>query len=690
VILESAGKAPIPKNGELLILSTGTQLPGFALKPKRIAAMTCHSIAASRQRLLTIIGALFSLAIVGNKIPLSAQQTSITELRVQSLTTPLAVEDINPLFSWQMNSSTHNQKQTAYQIVVTRESDKKLVWDSRKVESGLSVNIKYAGQALQPDTAYRWNLTVWDAAGKTYAQASRFETGLMDPDIKAWEGARWIGTHELTLDATSACLYEIATDFQIRPGSKAASIVFGANDFRFSSSFLNIENVRGENYVRAELDISGVGSEAGAVLNLYRVGYGKNDSPLKPYKTVSKALNPDTNINQLITEESKNKVHSLSLSVETGNISVQIDGTALQIAAPAAGGRGREAGAPPQGAPPQGGQPQGGFGGGGGGGGGGRGRGGGLTISNYSTGNNFNTYPNLNSIGFASRPGDEVLFANFRILNKGRSSPDNNVVFGPAKGATYSIFRNLPGVILSSDGSSITVKNDTRDILVGHADPSHGSLTMLRTRFATRAGKSIARAKMFVTAMGAYEVYINGERMGADWFAPGDSQFRETLCYYAYDVTKMLRSGGNTLGAILNSGWYTGYMTFSPGNLNFFGDTEALLAKLVITYSDGTRETVVTDPETWKLYKNGPIEYGSFFQGERYNANQEANISIGANKRGWATNAYDDATWTRPEIVKQRDWIKFALVARYDEPVRLVETLQAKRVVEGGGHPQRG
>ena len=136
------------------------------------------------------------------------------------------------------------------------------------------------------------------------------------------------------------------------------------------------------------------------------------------------------------------------------------------------------------------------------------------------------------------------------------------------------------------------------------------------------------------------------------------------------------------LGAILNAGWYTGYMTFTPGNFNFFGDTEALLAKLVITYSDGTRETVVTDPETWKLYKNGPIEYGSFFQGERYNANKEANISVGANKRGWATNAYDDGKWTRPEIVKQRDWVKFALVGRYDQPVRVVETLQARRVVD--------
>jgi alpha-L-rhamnosidase len=274
------------------------------------------------------------------------------------------------------------------------------------------------------------------------------------------------------------------------------------------------------------------------------------------------------------------------------------------------------------------------------------------------------------------------VFANYRILNKGRSSLDNNIVFGAAKGATYSIFKKLPGVTLSSDGSSITVKNDTKNLLVGYADPSYGSLTMLRTQFSTRAGKTVAKAKMYVTAMGAYEVFVNGERMGVDWFAPGDTQFRETLCYYAYDVTRMLRPGANTLGATLNAGWYTGYMTFTPGNFNFFGDTEALLAKLVITYSDGTREIVVTDPGTWKLYQNGPIQYGSFFQGERYNASKEANVSVGGNKRGWATNAYNDSKWARPEIVKQRDWVKFALLGRYDQPVRVVETLQAKKVME--------
>ena len=70
--------------------------------------------------------------------------------------------------------------------------------------------------------------------------------------------------------------------------------------------------------------------------------------------------------------------------------------------------------------------------------------------------------------------------------------------------------------------------------------------------------------------MGIYEMYINGQRMGDDWFNPADSQYRDTLCYHAYDVTDMLSEGTNAIGAILSGGWYTGYMTFSPGNYNFF------------------------------------------------------------------------------------------------------------------------
>lgn len=613
---------------------------------------------------LIITGLTINISAVSSK---DAPVTNISNLRVQSAVMPLAIEDKNPVFSWLIVSSVTGQKQSAYQIVVTKEKDKTIVWNSGKVNSDLSVDIKYNGKTLEPETTYSWDLTVWDVKGKSYLSTSRFETGLMNPAIAAWDGAKWIGTNKLTLDAASACLFEINTDFQIKPGSKAASVIFGANDFRFNDAFQNIENVKGENYVRLEIEISAVGTEKGASLNVYRVGYAKTDSPDIPYKVISAEKFPETNLNKLITESNKNSIHNLIISVDASNITIQIDGQAVQTTAPVApSAQGGFQGGPP---PAGGGFPRG-------------GRNSGITISSYGTGGNYNTFPNLNSVGFASLPGDEVVYKNYKILNKGQSSTDNNIVFDSKTGSSYSIFSNLPGVTVSGDGKDIVVKNITGKTIAGYSDPSYGSLTMLRTLFSTASGKKVAKAKMYVTSMGANEVFINGKRMGEDWFGPGDSQFRETICYYAYDVTGMIENGSNCIGALLSPGWYTGFMTFTPGNFNFFGDTEALLARLVITYSDGSEDMIVTNPDTWKLFKNGPVESGSFFQGERYNAKKEAAVSVNGNSMGWATGSYDDSKWTKPETVKQRDWIKFAIMARYDKPVRVAETLSAKKVIE--------
>ncbi len=585
----------------------------------------------------------------------SYSATVISNLRVESLVTPMAVEDMHPYFSWQMESTETGQKQTAYQIVVTRETDKRVVWNSNKVESGLSNNIRYVGVGLQPEMEYSWEVTVWDASEQSYMANSWFETGLMNPDISAWDGARFIGVNSLTLDASSALVFEINTDFQILRGD-AVSVVFGANDFRFNDRFQNIENVEGENYIRFELDISGAGKEKGVVLNIYRVGYGKDDSADTAYQIISAELYPETNINEIITEENKNEVHNMSISVEAGNITFAIDGQSLQTSSPQEENNFSE-----------------GF----------RGRGGSsITISNYSTGGNSNSYPNLNSVGFACNQGDEVVFTNYKILNGGRSNPDNNIVFGSNNGATYVIFEKLEGVTVRDDATSITVGNSSHETIVGYADPSYGSLSMVRTDFSTASEKSVSKAKLYATSMGSNELYINGERVGEDWFAPGASQFRETLGYYAYDVTDMMQNGENSMGALLIPGWYSDYMTYTPGNFKFFGDTEALLAKLVITYSDGTEETIITDPATWKVCKDGPIEYGSFFNGERYNALKEAVISVGSNVNGWATTAYDDSDWAASEIVEPRDWINFDIVARYDQPVRIAEVLQATEVLD--------
>lgn len=522
-------------------------------------------------------------------------------------------------------------------MVATDPSFNNVVWDSGTVDSDHSVGILYGstGNAgkLEAETDYYWRVTVTDNKGGQHIATSSFSTGLMNPAISAWEGAEWIGSNELSLDATSAALFHIKTKFKIVEGNRV-SLIFGANDFRFNDSFQNVANVAGENYFRWELDVTNVGKREGAVINIYRVGYAKDDSPTVPFRTISLAAVPTTNINKLITAANAYQENELELIVETSDLITRINGEELFI------------------------QPVRGYG---------QSPAKVLLSPLKMSGNNFNTFPNLNSIGFYSSAGEKVEFTDYSLMNVGQGREAK--LFDSATGSTYSIFDNING--LKVEGQKIIAEGD----LFGYADPSYyGSLSMLRTEFESEA-KAISKAKMYVTAMGAYEMYINGKRVGNDWFNPGMSQYRETLTYHAYDVTDMITKGKNVLGTILGPGFYTGYVTFTPSNYNFFGDTEALLAKLVITYKDGSEKVIVTNRDNWQLFKEGPVEYASMFQGQRYNANKEAAIE------GWNTSKYDASSWKKPEIVKQRDWINFNLIARRDKPVREVERLKAIRVL---------
>lgn len=140
---------------------------------------------------------------------LSADNISITELRVQNAKEPLAIEDKHPVFSWKMQSEQRGASQQSYRIRVFRDSDGSMVWDSDEVIDGRSDNITYAGVALQPDMSYSWELSVKDNNGNTHIERSRFETGLMNPRMSAWKGAQWIGGPELKLDATSQSVFGI-------------------------------------------------------------------------------------------------------------------------------------------------------------------------------------------------------------------------------------------------------------------------------------------------------------------------------------------------------------------------------------------------------------------------------------------------------------------------------------------------
>ncbi len=268
-------------------------------------------------------------------------------------------------------------------------------------------------------------------------------------------------------------------------------------------------------------------------------------------------------------------------------------------------------------------------------------------------------------------------------------------------------------------------------------NPSRNAMPMLRTEFETSSSK-VRKARLYVTSRGIYEMYLNGQRVGEDYFNPGVTQYNKTHLYQVYDVTTLIAKGKNAVGAILAEGWWSGGAGedyFNPGvtqynkthlyqvydvttliakgknavgailaegwwsggatyageNWNFFGDRQSLLAQLVVTYEDGQVQTIVTSPDTWKYFNQGPVVYGSFFQGEVYDALREKAIE------GWTKAGYDDSAWKKAVEVslgghvsrlgggtmpKVDDYSNFHLVAQYGQTVKAIQKLTAQSVEE--------
>jgi alpha-L-rhamnosidase len=165
--------------------------------------------------------------------------------------------------------------------------------------------------------------------------------------------------------------------------------------------------------------------------------------------------------------------------------------------------------------------------------------------------------------------------------------------------------------------------------------------------------KKIKSAVAFVTGLGYFELYINGEKVGDDVMVPNvtnygkrpllgemlinvEDNFRDyKVMYLAYDVTSMLSEGENVVGAILGNGFYNPRMFWCEG----YGTTR-FLGQLHITYTDGSEEVMVSD-ESWKADKS-PILKNMVYYGETYDARME--------QSDWCKSGFDAASWENAVI----------------------------------------
>ena len=171
---------------------------------------------------------------------------------------------------------------------------------------------------------------------------------------------------------------------------------------------------------------------------------------------------------------------------------------------------------------------------------------------------------------------------------------------------------------------------------------------LLRKEF--KIEKPIKQARYYGTGLGYHELYINGKRVGEDYFSPNQTNYDRrpnlvnrgivvadpfeeyTVMYLSHDLKELLSEGENAIGVILGNGFYdiTTHWVQGYGTPRFIGQIEIL-------YEDGTTQIISSD-ESWRAERSAIVS-DQIYYGEHYDARLE--------HEGWATAAYDDSAWAK-------------------------------------------
>ena len=183
--------------------------------------------------------------------------------------------------------------------------------------------------------------------------------------------------------------------------------------------------------------------------------------------------------------------------------------------------------------------------------------------------------------------------------------------------------------------------------------------------------KPIASARLYATALGAYEIFVNGKRAGDDILSPGWTDFRLRLKYQTYDVTPQLTQGSNVLSALVAPGWYSTPLQWYQ-QPNVYGRTPpSLKAMLRIQYADGSIDWVATD-ESWTAAAS-PIVKSEIYDGET----QDHRLI----QPGWNFTGFKAGDWM-PAEARTPDLASIQIDGQDFQPIRVERTLPAKVITE--------
>lgn len=491
----------------------------------------------------------------------------IQDLRVNAMTDPLGIDTV-PVFSWVMESDVRGAMQKSYRLTVAEsESDLaagRYVWDTGKVESAASANIRYGGNELEPSAEYWWKVSVENEKGETLeSDAVRFETGLL---TGGFAGAKWITAYNVTdlLASATAGMNWI----WLRRGDAQAAVSAGTQYFRREFTPAAGKQV-------ASAYVAFTADDYGSIyLNGTRVAEQANTAN-------SWATGSLVDVTDLLVE-GKNVCVAKVTNADVGY----------------AGFLGR--------------------------------------VSVFYTDGSMDTYASDTDWHVSTLANDGCIEPGY-VEDASWFSPDQAVPYGTDVWGDRVTFRSI-----------------------STAAP------MLRRKFTLKA--NIVSARVYATAAGVYDLYINGKRVGDAMLTPGASEFVNRLFYQTYDVTQYVTGGANAIGAMLGNGWYRsgimhGYTVAEP----------AFLCKMIVTYSDGSTQTINSD-EIWRSSTDGPVLYNDFYNGEDYDATLE--------QEGWSTSGYDADAWEPVSLTDAAALNVGKVVAEEVGQVRVMDVLDVVEVTE--------
>jgi len=191
-------------------------------------------------------------------------------------------------------------------------------------------------------------------------------------------------------------------------------------------------------------------------------------------------------------------------------------------------------------------------------------------------------------------------------------------------------------------------------------------LPIFRKAFDVRGG--IKNAKVYVSGLGHYELFLNGEKVGLNFLEPCWSAYEKTVYYNTYDITNLLRTGRNALGVMLGKGFYNNK---GDRRIHYVDANRPLklILQAHITY-DGKSEQVILSDSSWKE-NDGPITHSAILGGSDFDARLLP--------ENWNMPSFDDSSWQYAEETTEPGGM---LTSSPAPPMRTIQEFKAKAIDE--------